>query len=197
MVYFCPNSDEPRHDTPAEPTYSASPLTEKTRILNDALFRAASRGHGEKIRDFIHNGADANADQNGTTLLIKSAMRGTVPVTKILLSMKGIKVNCRNHAGQSALWCAAYHGNFEIVRLLLEKKDIQIDCNDESGFTPLAIAAVGEHPGHTRVVKLLLAKGANTKARDTVWHMTPKSWAERVGNVDTINALRNFQPEPR
>lgn len=201
IVYLCPKSDEPRHDPPAELTYSASPLTEKTRILrptpdsipsaceNDTLFRAASRGFAEKIRDHIHNGADANAEQNGTTLLIKSAMHGTESVTETLLGTEDIKVNSQNHAGQSALWCAAYHGDLKMVKLLLKKKDIQIDCKDESGLTPLAIAAVG---GHTKVVQLLLAKGANTEARDSIWSMTPASWAERVGNVDTVNALRKF-----
>lgn len=199
VVYLCQKSYEPHHDPPVELTYSASPLNEKTPIpspkpdiipsvcKNDTLFRAASRGFAEKIRDLIHNGADANAEQNGTTLLIKSAMCGTASVTETLLGMEDIKVNCQNHARQSALWCAAHRGYSKVVELLLEKEDIQIDCKDESGLTPLAIAAVG---GHTEVVELLLAKGANTEARDSIWSMTPASWAERVGNVDTVHALR-------
>lgn len=199
VVYLCQKSNEPRHDPPVELTYSASPLNEKTPIPppkpdiipsaceNDTLFRAASRGFAEKIRDLIHNGADANAEQNGTTLLTKSAIKGTVSVTKVLLGIEGIQVNCRNQAGQSALWCAAHHGDLDIVKLLLKKEEIEIDCKDESGLTPLATAAVG---GHTDVVKLLLAKGANTEARDSIWSMTPASWAERVGNVDIVDALR-------
>lgn len=198
--------ESPLYEAPGKLTYPASPLAEKAPVRRPtppalldnsppfsrenttySLCWAAEQDHTEVIKELIHHEADVNADLNGTTPLIQSAMSGTESVTEILLCVGNINVNWQNPAGQSALWCASNLGHSAIVMLLLQREDVRIEDKNEHGFTPLATAAV---EGHTEVVELLLAKGANTGTRDSAWNLTPMSWARRLGNVDTANVLR-------
>lgn len=71
----------------------------------------------------------------------------------------GACINLKNNNNESALHFAARYGRFNTVRQLLdsEKGTFIINECDGEGLTPLHIAS---KEGHTRVVQLLLNRGA-------------------------------------
>ncbi|HEY2470744.1 MAG TPA: ankyrin repeat domain-containing protein [Terracidiphilus sp.] len=91
---------------------------------------------------------------------------------------------------QRALGLACQFGKAEIVLSLL---DTGVDPNGynlpgmHSHSTPLHQAALG---GHEHVVRLLVERGAETKARDLLWNGTPADWARHEGHKEVEAYLR-------
>ncbi|MEZ0243294.1 MAG: ankyrin repeat domain-containing protein [Sphingomonas sp.] len=84
---------------------------------------------------------------------------------------------------------AAQHGHAEILALLLdsgEDPDRYNPVSAHSHSTPLH-QAVGH--GHAAAVQTLLARGARTDLRDTLWNGTPLDWANHAGRADMVALL--------
>src|SRR3989304_6756723 len=111
--------------------------------------------------------------------LAQAALNGDTATVQALLA-QGARVNGRGPAGITPLMLAAQRGPPETVGALLEAKaDVNASRGKpEEGRTALIDAAWG---GHTEVVRLLLARGANANAQ-----------AESGATALTAGALRGF-----
>jgi len=88
-----------------------------------------------------------------------------------------------------ALALAAQHGRAEILRLLLdadEDPDRYNPVGAHAHSTPLHQAALN---GHAEAVQVLLAHGARTDLKDTLWNGTPLDWARHAGRAEVAAVL--------
>lgn len=92
-----------------------------------------------------------------------------------------------------ALALASQFGHVEIVRALLDAGEDPSRYNPlgfHSHSTPLHQAALA---GHEDVVRLLVERGANLEAQDTIWQGTPAGWAKHEGRSSIEEFLRSKQ----
>jgi ankyrin repeat protein len=124
---------------------------------------AACRTNIEAARLLIARKAAVNAKNaaNGTALMT-AAQTGKPEIVRLLLE-QGADPNIRTKRNESALADAATAGNEETVRLLIDR-GAEINVQDIRGFSPLLYAAASDTMP-AGVVKLLLAKGADTAAK--------------------------------
>jgi ankyrin repeat protein len=159
------------------------------------LLDAVRAGDNDKVQRLLRQGADVNARaENGTTALMLATAVGDIRLVRTLLD-HGADVNAKNQAGATALMWAV--GDGAKVKALLGR-GADVNARADSGRTPLLIAvgspgAAGvvkvliekgadvryNHKGFTvlmaavegvdrAVVQLLLAKGADVKAKNRV-----------------------------
>ena len=148
----------------------------------DDLLNAAKIGNTAELTQLVSSGMDVNsADQYGNTLLILAAREDQPKVVETLVKQRGIKLNARNGAGDSALMLASLKGHAEVVRLLLAAGAEF----DHAGWNPLLYAAFD---GRLVVVEQLLAKGANPDAKAPNGS-TPLMFAARNGHEDVVVRL--------
>jgi len=162
-----------------------------------ALHLACSEGHLEAVQLLIDEGADPNAkDRFGSTPLDDAMHGGHHEVVSYLQSKKA------RHGGldklQAKLIEACAKGDLAAAQKLLTKDihgnlvpgsaAITPNCHSFDRRTPLHFAVA---EGHTEIVALLLANGADPHAADR-WGLTPLAEADRkaarVGS-DPIKAL--------
>jgi ankyrin repeat protein len=160
-----------------------------------ALLKAVQAGDNDAVQRLLRQGADVNARaQDGTTALMYAIAVGDSKLLRMLLDHKA-DVNAKNQAGATALMWAV--GDPDKARALLDR-GADVNARAGSGRTPLMIAVgspgaadlvklliekgadVGYgHQGFTvlmaavegdnlAVVRLLLARGADVKARNRV-----------------------------
>ena len=136
--------------------------TAKTLIGMTPLI-AASRGNIEAMRLLIDRKADVNArNAAGGTALMAAAQTGRPQAVRLLLE-KGADPNVRTKRNETALADAATAGNEETVKLLLDR-GAEVNVQDIRGYSPLLYAA-GSDAMPAGVVKMLLAKGADSNAK--------------------------------
>lgn len=139
------------------------------------LHLAASNGHEECAESLIGAGANVDASTSSGVTPIHYAVQGRHARVVQLLVQAGAEVNCFRNP---LLLIAADDGSAEVVRVLLDanaptdcraniKVMINKDADVEDTLTPLHLAA---SKGHTEVVELLLAHGADVNSR------TAKLW---------------------
>jgi ankyrin repeat protein len=126
------------------------------------LLDALRDGDAARIRRAIRAGAPAGAvDNTGSTALMYAAVYADVASMRLLLE-KGADPSYANQAGATALmWAIPDEAK---VRLLIERGARVNAVSTATGRTPLLIAA--GRPGASAIVRLLLEKGADPKARD-------------------------------
>ncbi|XP_026481141.1 transient receptor potential cation channel subfamily A member 1-like [Ctenocephalides felis] len=97
-------------------------------------------------------------DHSGCSPLHYASREGHIRSLENLISL-GACINLKNNNNESPLHFAARYGRYNTVRQLLdsEKGTFIINESDGEGLTPLHIAS---KQGHTRVVHLLLNRGA-------------------------------------
>ncbi|MCC6367949.1 MAG: ankyrin repeat domain-containing protein [Bryobacterales bacterium] len=123
------------------------------------LFAALRNGDAAAARRFSKN---VNAkDETGATPLMYAALYSDAETVRLLLN-QGANPNAADNAGATALMWAI--PDEEKVRLLLDHGARVNVVSKATGRTPLLIAA--GRPGAVQVVRLLLEKGADPKARD-------------------------------
>lgn len=109
--------------------------------------------------------------------LFQAIQQGNFHVVQRYLAENG-DVEARNTAGQTLLMAAAIHSWPRIVRLLLDHK-ADIAARDAKGQTPLHHAACHS----INSVKLLLAAGADAKARDNEGKSVLGDWSYRANQI--------------
>jgi ankyrin repeat protein len=160
---------------------------------DQSLLAAVSAGDKEVVQRLLRQGADVNARaEDSTTALMLATAFGDIQLVNVLLE-HGADVNAKNRARATALMWAV--GDADKVRALLER-GADVNARADSGRTPLMIAAGSpaaadvvnvliengadvrhSHQGFTvlmagvegddpAVVRLLLAKGADAKAKN-------------------------------
>ncbi|KAJ1525322.1 hypothetical protein ONE63_010144 [Megalurothrips usitatus] len=126
-------------------------------------------------------------DSAGCSPLHYASREGHIRSLENLIRL-GAVINLKNHNNESPLHFAARYGRFNTVRHLLdsEKGSFIINESDGEGLTPLHIAS---QQGHTRVVQLLLNRGALLH-RD---HMgrNPLHLAAMSGYTQTMELLQS------
>ncbi len=125
------------------------------------LFDAIRRNDLAVLKTGLKKGADLNArDRRGATPLMHAAAFGSLDAMKLLIAA-GADVNASNSFDATALVWAA--GDPAKVRLLLDR-GATANAVTKQRRTPLSAAAA--YDSSAEVVRLLLAKGADSRAGD-------------------------------
>ncbi|MSQ70709.1 MAG: ankyrin repeat domain-containing protein [Betaproteobacteria bacterium] len=127
--------------------------------------------------------------QNADMRLISAAESGNVAEIDRLLAA-GARVDARDARGRTALLAACHYGHVATVRALLETA-IAIDHVNNPGWTALLEAVILGDGGarHTEIVRLLLAKGANSNLPDGQG-VTPLAHACQRGQAEIGRLLQ-------
>ena len=124
----------------------------------DDLLNAAKLGDAREVVELVARGMDPNSsDPSGNTLLILAAREEQPTVVAELIKQRGVKLDARNAAGDSALMLAALRGYTGIAEQLLKAGA----PFEHGGWNPMLYAAF---EGRSAIVDLLLAKGASPDA---------------------------------
>jgi len=168
------------------------------------LLAAAGANDIEMARLFVEKGVDVNTatGKNDTPLQLASSA-GNLAMVKLLLA-KGADVNAATTASLKVrkgpialshltpLMYAAPYGTPELLRTLIDA-GAQVNTKDIRDMTPLMLA-VSSETQNPEVVRLLLAKGADVKAKSNVGE-TALDWAKKFGNPEVIGLLQKAGAE--
>ncbi|KAM9337048.1 transient receptor potential cation channel subfamily A member 1b [Symphorus nematophorus] len=132
-------------------------------------------------------------DNEGCTPLHYACRLGIHDSVKNMLGLSGqVGLKCKSKDKKSALHFAAQYGRINTCQRLLETitDSRLLNEGDERGLTPLHLAA---KEGHTKVVQLLLRKGA-------LFHSDYKGWtalhhAASAGYTQTMDILLSANPK--
>jgi ankyrin repeat protein len=162
------------------------------------LLAAATANDLDMVRLFIERGVDVNgADAKGDTPLQFAASNGNLAMVKLLLN-KGAAVDAATTGAVqvrkgpvalshlTALMYAAPYGTPELVRTLIDA-GAKVNARDIRDMTPLMLA-VSSETQNAEVVRLLLEKGADVKAKSNLGE-TALDWARKFGNPAVIQML--------
>ncbi|ORY11870.1 glycerophosphodiester phosphodiesterase GDE1 [Clohesyomyces aquaticus] len=136
-----------------------------------------------------------NISKSGAVLAL--ATQSNFMVIVKLLVEAGVDVNYQDEQGETALHVAARFGHHQCAKVLIEGSPTQktdIDIPEKTfAWTPLFIACVD---GHTLVVELLIAAGADLERCDlSGW--TAKEHAALRGHMNIVDRLAEIAPPPK
>jgi ankyrin repeat protein len=152
---------------------------------------AAYIGDLEKVKSFIGNGTNVNAENiDGRTPLHWAAKRGNSGIAKLLLA-NGADPNIRDRSdGAAPLHLAVEEGNKDLSELLV-KYGANVNAKYKKiNLTPLQIAA---SYGLKELAELLITNGADVNAKDkSIWwksDWTPLRYAVERGHIELVQLL--------
>jgi uncharacterized protein len=126
------------------------------------LFQAIRKGNAAEMRRILDRGTSANAtDLDGTPALMAASLFGDAKSLKLLLD-RGANPNATNSAGATALLWAV--PDLDKVKLLIARGANVNAASSNLERTALLVAA--SYPKSVDVMRLLLRKGANIRAKD-------------------------------
>lgn len=108
----------------------------------------------------------------------------TVLLAILLISGTAFAQNSKQELNDQ-FWEAVRKGDLAAVTALLDKG---ADVNAKFRYGATALFKAAER-GHTEIVKLLLARGADVTVKDTFYSATAMTWALSNGHVETVRAL--------
>ncbi len=148
------------------------------------LYRAASNGRIERVRDLLDGGADVNAISDGDgTALMAAIYSGHDDIARELVA-RGADPDIIALGDGTALIAAAHEGEDGVVNLLLEAgADPNLGAPGDG--TPLIAAA---RFGNPRTVNLLLEAGADVNA-SLAGDGNPLIGAAQMGQVEIARML--------
>lgn len=190
--------------------YGETPLTLACAVANAAI-----------VEKLLNAGADANmALENGEAPLMIAAGSGDGRLVRMLIE-HGAKVDAvESWKGQNALMWAVANGRTEVIDILL-KASANPNNASKAGFTPLMFAAAQGDAGavasllaagakinytipdgtnalviaararKTRMVRLLIWKGANVLTLKGLIGTALLHGAERLGDLEIVKKLRD------
>ena len=127
-------------------------VTLRDRSGRSALWFAAGTGDERMVDALLAAGSPID----GASPLFAAVQAGRAGILQRLLR-KGVPVDTRNSAGDTALIAAAALGDTAVVRALLDG-GAAVDAQNAAGNTALIVAT---RDGHTEVCKVLLKAGAD------------------------------------
>lgn len=155
-----------------------------------AILAATDGNHLEVVRALIARGASVNAQDNRRdSAFLLAAARGHTGIVRATLAA-GADLGSTNRYGGTALIPACHYGHVETVRLLLTT-GIDVDHVNNLGWTALLEAVIlGDGgPAHTAIVRMLVARKANTQVADRDG-VTPLAHAKRRGQRAVVEILQ-------
>jgi ankyrin repeat protein/thiol-disulfide isomerase/thioredoxin len=160
----------------------------RTDSFATPLILAARTGNVAIVQALLKTGADVNAQEgaNGDSALMYAAVRGNIPLVRVLLDAKA-QVRLKDAVGQTALHLAARNGEIEVMELLLAAGADPLAEDSRFLGTPLHHAVIG---GHADAVLWLLRHGCPVSLRDEEGSAPlPYAVIARSNNVDVIKTL--------
>ena len=158
------------------------------------LMVAAARGDIEALRLLVDKGVDLNARNGaGETALMFAASNGSPEAVRFLLD-RGADATVRSKRNETALGNAGTAAVEESVRLLLDH-GAEVNVRNIRGFSPLMLAASSDAIP-AGVVKLLLAKGANTRYTAD-YDETAQDLAAKRGGTEVTRLLGGAARAPQ
>jgi ankyrin repeat protein len=150
---------------------------------SDDLYSAIRANDLARLRSLVRDAADANIkDGRGETPLMYAAAAGSLDAMKFLIG-KGADVNTQNEFGSTALiWSTT---DLAKVKLLLDH-GANVNAASKRGRSALFLAAMTDRSADT--VRLLLAKGADPKIRDS-FKNTVLIAAAAGNDIETIRMI--------
>ena len=166
----------------ATPVGEQSPLLVPWQATLDPLiqrlFKAFALHDHEKVMTLVRQGAPVDGkNQNGDTLLLLSAINGSVDLCNFLLS-NGAQTDLRDSFKRTALMNAAGHGQRGVCEALLNA-GTGLNCADAHGKTALYMAAQLDNVANVDIASLLLARGAQVDSAGK-WGVTPLMLAAKL-----------------
>lgn len=128
--------------------------------------------------------APSKAEQAAYKGLHAAAHNGNVAKIHKLLSQKH-KINARDPYGRTPLMVATFAGKLDAVAALIDA-GADTDLLENDKYDALTIAAVD---GNTKMVELLIDKGAKTGLTTSVYDGTALIAAAHLGHVGVVTAL--------
>jgi ankyrin repeat protein len=125
---------------------------------------AAYFGNLDKLKSYLAEGGDINAENPSRMTLLACAVCGGQAAAAELLINKGTDVNLQAGSGRSALHWASMTGRAEMTTMLLEK-DADVALRDQRGCTALYWAVSSSDK---ELIEMLLTKGADVNAQSGV-----------------------------
>jgi ankyrin repeat protein len=157
---------------------SLARLRGQRKKLNAAFFRCPYSDLATRLI-LIYLGMDPNArDEAGSTPLMSARSRD---FAKALVD-RGADVNAKNKHGETPLLTVS---GAETIQFILDK-GARPDEGRKNGCTALFFAC---QDGDLKIIRALLAKGANIEASDGGDHRTPLMAAASEGHVDAMRFL--------
>ena len=160
---------------------------------------AATAGNLDELRRALDSGADLNAlvpretadgEECETTALIQAAGAGQLEAAVLLLD-RAASPDKPDSFGTTPLMMAAELGHVAVTGLLAERgADLHALYNREGG-TAFHCACASNQPG---CVEVLVRAGCNTAA-ETKDGLTGKQYAEKRGNTEVLDCLRDLVAE--
>ncbi|CAG0904062.1 unnamed protein product, partial [Cyprideis torosa] len=150
------------------------------------LHYCSVEGHRAVVLLLLGRGAEVDRrDEKGMTPLLLACEEGHVSVARDLVA-HGADVNAKDRGDMTPLITATGGGHVETVEFLVRETEADLEGRDNiTGWTALALAAV---KGHTHVMEILLAAGAEVDARDSDGG-TPLQRACREGSQEGVRLL--------
>ena len=150
----------------------------KIKTETNSLVIAVQQNDLRTITKLLCSGSDPNVKNSiGLPVLVLAVNHSSMAVVNLLLE-GGADANVRGDEGSTPLIVAVMRDKPGMVKSLLSR---QARVNDGlskglvQGMTPLMIAAMG---GQISILKMLLANGADLKARDHQINHTALQWGE-------------------
>lgn len=147
-----------------------------------AIMTAAREGGPGVVAVLVKARAKVNVhDRFGDTPIMLAALRGSLPIVK-LLREAGAEIN---HPGWTPLQYAALNGHNAVIEYLIST-GADLALSAPNGATPLMLAVHGKKPD---TVKLLVSYGFDVNARNEKGE-TALAWAKRDRREDIEVILR-------
>ena len=175
-----------------------SDINALNREGNSLLYVAAEKNQLDKINFLLDNGANVNIkNERGSTPLNVACDKNALDAVQLLID-RGADVNTRTNRGNTPLSCAAsgkgctllntvaFSTTYDFTNVAEILLDNGADVNLQN---PLLIAA---RAGNLKMVKLLLAKGANINATDTTGQNVLQI-AEQQGHTNIVKFLKDYE----
>ncbi len=153
-----------------------------------ALMMAVERRQAKIVKMFLsHKEIDPNVQNEGVNNALMIAInRGDEEIVEMLLAHERIDLSIQTkYYKDNALTKAAHKGNAKIFGMLLARGEIDINFRNDDGKTALRIAVCA---GHTKIVELLLDKGADVNESSQEGHTLLMS-ATICGHKDVVELL--------
>ena len=160
------------------------------------LILACQNGSLPMVQFLLEHGADVNKASINTTPLSTACEKDNLELVQFLLE-KGANPNAYALFGELPLMEACCVGNYTMVEYLIEK-GADVNKKDRDGnnliFSVACMKACEKKDSELKIVRLLMAKGADTKARNKV-DETPLQVAMFYKHQELIHILTE-KPRP-
>lgn len=174
------------------PTRTQAPSQAEARRLGLAAVAALKEDEPRRALELIRRGADVNVrDDILDSVFLYAGAEGYTAVVRAALA-HGADTRVLNRYGGTALIPAAEHAHLDVIRLLLRASDVEVDHVNDLGWTALgeAVALGDGGPRAQEAVRLLLAAGADPRARDRFGRSVLEN-AERLGYAEIARLIRS------